>query len=34
MKKSYTCKFGFGEEVALRTDMSTKRIVTGIILRP
>ena len=34
MKKSYTCKFGFGEEVRLKTDLSSMRIVTGIVLRP
>jgi len=34
MKKSFSCKFGFGEEVQLKTDMGTKRVITGYILRP
>ena len=34
MKKSFTCKFNFGDEVELKTDIGTKRVVTGYIIRP
>jgi hypothetical protein len=34
MRKSITLKFTFGQVVALKTDLFTERVVTGIILRP
>ena len=34
MRKTFQVKWDFGTEVALKTDMNTKRIVTGFIVRP
>jgi len=34
MRKYITIRFSFGEEVALKTEPSIKRVVTGIVLRP
>ena len=34
MKKSFSVKFNFGEEVELKTDVGTKRVITGYIIRP
>jgi hypothetical protein len=34
MKKSFSVKFNFGEEVELKTDVGIKRVVTGYIIRP
>jgi hypothetical protein len=34
MKKSFSVKFNWGEEVELKTDVGIKRVVTGYILRP
>ena len=34
MKKQISISFNFGDEVALKTEPSVRRIVTGIVLRP
>ena len=34
MRKTISVKFNFGDEVELKTDVGTKRVVTGYILRP
>jgi hypothetical protein len=34
MKKTITISYNFGSEVQLKTEPETKRIITGIILRP
>lgn len=34
MKKSFTTEFNFGQEVVLKTEPGTIRMVSGFLLRP